>query len=126
MFLKRRLLHVRGESAARGADGHFHMVSPVEKDFACSENTPHAVVIGSDGSVSPCVMKQIPVEGENYYYVRGQKHLQQNLSFSNIHQESLNTIWHRKEYQQFIQKILTTEASIACQNCLKGHIDNLI
>ena len=31
------------------------------------------VIVGSDGSISPCVMKQIPVKGENYYYVRGEK-----------------------------------------------------
>jgi hypothetical protein len=32
-------------------------------NFACSENIPRAVVIGSDGSVSPSVMKQMHVKG---------------------------------------------------------------
>ena len=123
--LKRRLLHVRDESAALGANVHFHMVSPVKKDFACSENIPRAVVIGSDGSVSPCVMKQIPVKGENYYYVRGQKHVQQNLYFGNIQQESLKTIWHRKEYRQFIYEFCSSEAPAICDHCLKTQIDNL-
>jgi MoaA/NifB/PqqE/SkfB family radical SAM enzyme len=121
--LKRRLLHVRFESASRGVDVHFHAVSPLNTNFACNENVPRAVVVGSDGSVSPCVMKQIPVKGENYHYVRGQRHLQQNLSFGNIQQDHLNTIWHREEYQRFIQKIRSNAVPLACRNCLKAHID---
>jgi MoaA/NifB/PqqE/SkfB family radical SAM enzyme len=124
--LQRRLLQVRHESAARGVDVHFHLVSPLKANFACSENVPRATVIGSDGSVSSCVMKQIPVMGENHHYVRRQKHLQQNLSFGNIRQEPLNTIWHRKEYRQFIKKIKNNVAPSACQNCRKGYIDNLL
>jgi MoaA/NifB/PqqE/SkfB family radical SAM enzyme len=124
--LKHRLLDVRDVSAELGADVHFHLVSPMNTNFACIENIPRAVVIGSDGSVSPCVMKQIAVKGKNYHCVRGQTHLQQNLSFGNIQQESLNTIWHCKEYRQFIQKIGTNQAPLACQNCLKGHIDTLV
>jgi hypothetical protein len=123
--LKRRLRHVREESAALSADVHFHIVSPVETKFGCSENISHAVVIGSDGSASPCVMKQIPVEGNNYYCVRGQKHLQQNLSFGNIQQESLNTIWHHKDYQHFVNDFRNSEMPTICDNCLKAQIDNL-
>jgi MoaA/NifB/PqqE/SkfB family radical SAM enzyme len=122
--LKRRLLHVRFESASRGVDVHFHLVSPLKTNFACSENVPRAVVVGSDGSISPCVMKQIPVKGKNHHYVRGQKHIHQNLAFGNILQERLNTIWNREEYRKFIQKIHVTETPAACQNCLKSHIEN--
>jgi MoaA/NifB/PqqE/SkfB family radical SAM enzyme len=122
--LKRRLLKVRHESASRGADVHFHLVSPVITNFACSENVPRAAVIGSDGSVSPCVMKQMPVQGENYHYVSRQQLVQQNLSFGNIRQAPLNTIWHREEYRQFTKKNKKNEAPLACQKCCKGYIDN--
>jgi MoaA/NifB/PqqE/SkfB family radical SAM enzyme len=124
--LKRRLLQVRHEALSRGVDVHFHLISPVIANFACSENVPRAAVIGSDGSASPCVMKQLPVKGKNYHYIRGQKHPQQNLSFGNIRQEPLCTIWHREEYRQFIKKIKKNLAPLACQNCWKGNIDNLL
>jgi MoaA/NifB/PqqE/SkfB family radical SAM enzyme len=123
--LKRRLIQVRDESANKGAEVHFHVVSPVQNQFSCSENIPHAVVVGSDGSISPCVMKQIPVKGKNYYYSGGQKQLQKNLSFGNIHTDSLNTIWHRKEYRQLVHNFQKHKAPNVCQGCLKRHIDNL-
>jgi hypothetical protein len=67
---KQRIIQIRDDSANNGAEVHFHIVSPVQNQFSCSENIPHAVVVGSDGSISPCVMKQMPVKGENYYYSR--------------------------------------------------------
>jgi MoaA/NifB/PqqE/SkfB family radical SAM enzyme len=74
--LKVRLREVRRDAVKRGADLHFHIVSPIQKEFSCSENIPKAVVVGSDASLSPCVMKQIPARGTNYYIRNGQKCLQ--------------------------------------------------
>ena len=122
--LKDRLLQIRREAAKKGADVHFHMVSPVRKNFSCSENIPGAVVVGSDGSLSPCVMKQIPVQGENVYYINGQICVQQNLSFGKIQQESLRTIWHRKQYRRLVREFRNGKTPVVCQNCLKKQIEN--
>jgi MoaA/NifB/PqqE/SkfB family radical SAM enzyme len=122
--LKRRFIQIRDESANNGAGVHFHVVSPVKNQFSCSENIPHAVVVGSDGSISPCVMKQIPVKGETDYYFRGQKHRQKNLSFGNIHTDSLNTIWHRKEYRKLTRNFHKAKAPNVCRDCLKRNIDS--
>ena len=123
--LKQRLIQIGNESANKGAEVHFHIVSSVQTQFSCSENIPRAVVVGSDGRRSFCVMKQIPAKGENSFYLRGQKQLQKNLSFGNIHEKSLNTIWHRKEYQQFVRNFQKGKALDVCRNCLKRSIDNL-
>jgi MoaA/NifB/PqqE/SkfB family radical SAM enzyme len=123
--LKDRLVEVRRNAENQGADLYFHIVSPAKNNFCCSENIPRAVVVGSGGSLSPCVMKQIPVQGENFHYVNGKKHLMQNLSFGNVQNESLRTIWHRKEYQKVIHKFRNCEMPSFCQNCLKTTIDNL-
>ena len=122
--LKDRLIAVKKEASNYGVDVHFHMVSPVQKSFSCMENIPRAVVVSSDGSISPCVMKQIPVKGENFYYFRGQKQLQQNLSFGDIHQNSLNTIWNGHDYQQFVREFRQGETPTICKNCLKNCVDN--
>ncbi|MCK4986415.1 MAG: radical SAM protein [Desulfobacterales bacterium] len=124
--LKDRLLEVRREAVNQGADVHFHIVSPVQNNFSCSENIPKAVVVGSDGSLSPCVMKQMPVQGENVYYINGQTYVQQNLSFGKIQKESLNTIRHHKGYQQFIHEFRNGKGPAVCQNCLKKQIENFI
>jgi MoaA/NifB/PqqE/SkfB family radical SAM enzyme len=123
--LKQRLIHIRDDSAKKGAEVHFHIVSPVQNHFSCRENIPRAVVVGSDGSTSPCVMKQIPLQGENYYYVRARKHMHENLSFGNINKDTLNSIWHRQEYQQFVRDFQKGKAPSICRNCLKRNIDNL-
>lgn len=83
-------------------------------------------VVSSDGSISPCVMKQIPVKGANYYYSRGQKKLQTNLSYGNIHTDSLNTIWHRREYRQFVRSFQKDKAPNICRNCQKEILKTLV
>jgi MoaA/NifB/PqqE/SkfB family radical SAM enzyme len=123
--LKERLVEVRRNAENQGTDLYFHIVSPVKNNFSCSENIHRAVVVGSDGSLSPCVMKQIPVRGENFYYVNGKKHLQQKLPFGNVQNESLRNIWHCKEYQKVIHKFRNCETPSFCHNCLKRKIDNL-
>ena len=122
--LKDRLLEARREALNQGANLYFHIVSPVQNHFACSENIPGAVVVGSDGSLSPCVMKQMPVRGDNYYFVNRQKQLQQNLSFGNIQKESLHTIWQRKQYRQFMREFRNGKGPAICRNCLKKQIEN--
>ena len=122
--LKNRLIAVKKEASNHGADVHFHMVSPVQKGFSCMENIPRAVVVGSDGNISPCVMQQIPIKRQNYHYFRGQKKLQQNISFGNINKNSLNTIWHQNEYQQFVRKFRRGETPAICRNCLKNSVED--
>ena len=36
--------------------------------------------------------------------------------------ESLNTIWHRKEYQQLMHEFRSAKGPAVCQNCLKKHV----
>jgi hypothetical protein len=80
--------------------------------------------VGSDGSLSPCVMKQVPVQGDNHYFINGQKRLQQNLSFGNIQQESLRTIRRNRGYRQFIREFCNGRTPVICQDCLKKQIEN--
>ena len=122
--LKARLIEVRKEAVKRGADLHFHIVSPLHKKFSCSENIPQAVVVGSNGDLSPCVIKQFPTRGDNYYFFNKKKHLQCNLSFGNIQNEALTAIRHHREYRQFVRKFLSGNGPSACQNCLKKQIEN--
>jgi MoaA/NifB/PqqE/SkfB family radical SAM enzyme len=122
--LKVRLLEARTEAVKRGADLHFHIVSPIEKKFSCSENIAQAIVVGSNGNLSPCVMKQLPMRGDNYYFFDNKKHLQCNLSFGDIQKESLPTIRHQREYRKFVREFLTGNGPAACQNCLKKQIEN--
>ena len=122
--LKNRLFDVRKAAVNLGTEVHFHIVSPFMEEFHCGENIGCAIVVGTDGSVSPCVMAQVPVEGENSYYFRGRRQKLRKLSFGNIGDDSLNTIWHRKEYKRFVGTFLRGEPPAFCLNCLKRFISN--
>jgi MoaA/NifB/PqqE/SkfB family radical SAM enzyme len=122
--LKDRLLQVRADSENLGTEVHFHIVSPLMEKFHCMENATHAVVIGSDGGVSPCVMAQIPVEGENEHYFRKQKQHLRKMSFGNITDNSLDGIWHQKEYRRFLKTYRSEKSPSFCMNCLKGFSDD--
>jgi MoaA/NifB/PqqE/SkfB family radical SAM enzyme len=123
--LKQRLPEVKNAAAKRGAEVHFHLVAPQLADFKCSENVAQAVVAGSDGSISPCVFTGMPVLGENYYYFKGQKRIQQNLSFGNIQTEDLNIIWHQKGCKEFMRAHFGGRMPAVCRNCYKGFVGEL-
>jgi len=121
--LSHRMDHIRESSANLGTDLHFHMVSPFMDENPCSENISRALVVGSDGSVSPCVMAQVPVEGECFYCFRGQKEPLRRLVFGNIADGSLSEIWSQREYRQFVRAHFKSEVPDFCTRCNKRFID---
>jgi MoaA/NifB/PqqE/SkfB family radical SAM enzyme len=122
--LHSRLSEIRKEACGKRLEIHFHIVSPAMENFCCSENVDRAVVIGSDGSISPCVFAQIPMTGENYYYFNGQKRIHRNLSYGNIQTASLNKIWHQQGYQQFLRSHRKGFVPGTCSSCYKAFITN--
>jgi hypothetical protein len=123
--LQQRLAEVKAAAAKRGGEVHFHMVAQQLKDFCCSENVRGAIVAGSDGSISPCVFTCLPVQGENFYYFKGQKQTQRNLSFGNLNTEDLNIIWHRKAYKEFVRAHRAGRIPGVCWDCYKGFVGEL-
>ena len=113
------------DAERRGTEISFHIVSPLMKESYCTENVGQALVVGSDGSVSPCVMGLIPVAGDNFHYSGGNKHKIEKLLFGNIGDELLNSIWNKKEYKNFIRTLVRGHLFPFCQNCLKRFIMNL-
>jgi MoaA/NifB/PqqE/SkfB family radical SAM enzyme len=113
---------IRKDAEKRGTEISFNIVSPLMEGSFCTENVERALVIGSDGCVSPCVMAQIPVGGDNFHYFRGNRQTIKKLSFGNINDEALNTIWHKKEYKNFIRTLIRRGTAPFCQNCLKRFI----
>jgi len=116
---------IRKEAEEQGTEISFNIVSPLMEESYCSENIERALFVGSDGSVSPCVMAQIPVEGDNFHYFRGKRQPVRRLAFGNISDESLNTIWNKKEYKNFINSFIRDKTVPFCKDCLKHFILDL-
>jgi hypothetical protein len=89
------------------------------KGSLCGENIERALVIGSDGSVSPCVMGCVPVKGDNFHYFGGKKQRLEKISFGNIADIPLNMVWSRKEYKSFRGNLDRAIEDYPCKNCMK-------
>jgi hypothetical protein len=120
--LKQGLCETKAQAGKLGVDLHFHIVSPQTEFFKCGENVNRAIVVGSDGCISPCVFTQIPASGENFYFFRKRKVAQRNLSFGKIEFDSLNNIWNQKAYRKFLSTHQRGQKPEVCNTCLKGYI----
>ena len=119
--LKRQLREVKQAGDDKGVDIRFHIAGGAVANKSCSENVERALVIGSDGAVSPCVMGNIPVRGTEYHYFGDKKLMLQRSHFGNALKEHLYDIWDKKEYRKFRKHY----AKSNCRDCLKLYNDDL-
>jgi MoaA/NifB/PqqE/SkfB family radical SAM enzyme len=117
--LSEKFHEISHDAERRRIDISFNTVSHLAEKSFCPENIGRALVVGSDGCVSPCVMGQIPVEGDNHFYFAGNKRTIEKLSFGNISDEALNVIWNKKEYKGFIRRLSRGSSDHYCKFCPK-------
>ena len=123
--LRRGLANFRDKAAKEGVAVFFHITSPLIENAMCSENVHRALVIGSDGSVSPCVMTNVPAKDGSVHYLEGVKRRLQRIEFGNILDTALNNIWGQGEYERFRESVPKHRENDVCGNCLKLRIDNV-
>jgi MoaA/NifB/PqqE/SkfB family radical SAM enzyme len=115
-----RMKAAREAAVKSGTDLHFHMPSPEPVAFQCSENIEKALVVGSDGRIGPCVFTRMPATGENFHYSHGRRVARRDLTFGDIHTDSLDAIRRRARYRRFLQQHAAGRPPAACEFCLKG------
>ena len=71
----------------------------------CSENPLKNLYISVDGEVSPCVHLYPATPSTFKRIFCGQEHALEKVSFGNIFKESFESIWDRKEYVEFRNKL---------------------
>jgi MoaA/NifB/PqqE/SkfB family radical SAM enzyme len=123
--LSARLIEMRNKCRKLGVDVFFHLASPRTPNQYCPENIEKALFIGSDGSVSPCVMANIPVAEDAVHYFRGTKTRLGKIIFGNIADQKIVDIWRQKEYKKFRKSFSRVHRSYNCSTCAKLRIDNL-
>ncbi len=123
--LRERLKDVRSAAAARGLGVHFHLVNPGEKANGCSEGIQQALVVGADGHVSPCVLKNLPVRGPCTHHAFGRPRVHENEIFGHVVREGLDRIWHSADYTRFRDTHRRGGVPASCRHCLKRTIDTL-
>lgn len=120
--LTKRIQQTMKTAVQKGVDMHFQLVSPFADPKPCDENVRHALVVGADGNVSPCVMTNLPVNAEAAYYFDQTPHPLPHMSFGNILNQPLNEIWHQPDFKEFRRAFATSRLPAMCRKCYKSRM----
>ncbi|MGQ9496714.1 MAG: radical SAM protein [Desulfotomaculales bacterium] len=102
-----------------GLEVHYQLPDWTNRRASCTENTTRAAFIAADGSVSPCVFTNLPVDGALLYVSRGREMPYRRLTFGNISTTPLAAIWHGRAYAEFRAAFATGQLGEPCANCPK-------
>jgi MoaA/NifB/PqqE/SkfB family radical SAM enzyme len=102
----------------KGLAVHYHLVSPGNRREVCTENIRKALVVSSDGGVTPCVYTNLRVSGP-YYDLQGERTSYERLVFGNIGENKLKDIWKGTSYSAFRRSFLEGNLAPTCQKCPK-------
>jgi MoaA/NifB/PqqE/SkfB family radical SAM enzyme len=118
--LQSRLEAVVAEGKARGLSVHYHLGFPGERQPCCTENVQRALVVASDGTVTPCVYTSLEIPGA-FRWTHGERRPCVRLAMGNIHREPLQDIWRTEAYRQFRRSFSKGPLLAQCQTCPKLH-----
>jgi MoaA/NifB/PqqE/SkfB family radical SAM enzyme len=110
--LVRLFAETREEGARHGIAVHTPAADKIRIEGSCSENIHRALFVSADGSVSPCVLTNVPAAGAGH---DGRK----RTVFGNTHESDLATIWRGKEYAAFRTAHEQGNPPLACSDCPK-------
>ncbi len=88
----------------------------------CSENITNSFFLGSDGSMSPCVITNIPLTRNVHYFFRGKKIPYKPFFFGNILHEKPKQSYYGTTRSQFIKTLKQGIPYSTCQTCIKRYI----
>lgn len=106
----REILKETGKEARRMGLG-FHWALPCSDapGTKCRENIARSLYVSSDGSMSPCVYVNLPVEG-----LEGGRRI-----FGNVHDRDPLEIWDSEEFRHFRDRLADGDPDPLCMQCVK-------
>jgi MoaA/NifB/PqqE/SkfB family radical SAM enzyme len=116
--IRRRLDAVVAQGRARGLHVHYHLSVPGERRPCCTENVQRALVVASDGTVTPCVYTDLEIPGA-FSWRRGEGRPYHRLAMGNVNQEPLHVIWGKAAYGRFRRSFSRGPLSPPCESCPK-------
>ena len=117
-FLSDIISEVVKDGRQRGLDIHCRLVTRHRPPGICTENVTRSFFVSSQGIVSPCVFRNLPIlenggpNGLNLYSP-------QRLTFGDVRDESLSGIWRKKDYRAFRRNHAKGRGKNPCGNCAK-------
>lgn len=120
--LGERLAGLRSRFEESGMRVQPHIASRFAPARACPENIERALVVGSDGGVSPCVLTALPVTGVPPHWVHGAECRAEPRVFGRAGEEPLRTVWRRGGYRKFRSQFRDQRLDPRCACCAKRFV----
>jgi MoaA/NifB/PqqE/SkfB family radical SAM enzyme len=100
-----------------GLSVQYRLADPCKNNRTCTENIGRALVVSADGTVSPCVFTNIPASGISHF-VEGCEKTYERLTFGNLSEDPVSTIWRNGRYADF-RKSFRRTLNPRCRQCPK-------
>jgi MoaA/NifB/PqqE/SkfB family radical SAM enzyme len=116
-----RLEEVKSDAAKRGMGLHYYLVSRAATRPVCTENVTRSLFVSADGTVSPCVFTNLPVEPAPSASPRRQVHYT-DVIFGNVNSQPLAKIWSQPDYVRFRRSFQNGSLMSPCKDCFKLYL----
>lgn len=118
--LKRQLFRLSLGAATQGINLFYHAMKTRPRR-SCTENPGKALVVGSNGDVSPCVLAQMPVSGQVNHRYAGRDQVFEPLILGNVRDASPLDLRDSRLCQDFLRGLKRGRPLANCGHCWKRH-----
>ncbi len=102
-----------------GIEMHFRVASPDQERGMCTENVLNAAFVSARGEVSPCAYTSLPAAQRVSLATFQKQEITPRLTFGNVNERSLSTIWGSTGYRAFRHRHDTGNHHSPCLDCPK-------
>jgi radical SAM protein with 4Fe4S-binding SPASM domain len=88
---------------------HYELPSPAASGAACREKIDRSLFISADGSVSPCVYLNVPVQAVD----------PKRRVFGNVRETNALQIWDSADFRRFRERLACGDPDLSCRSCPK-------
>jgi MoaA/NifB/PqqE/SkfB family radical SAM enzyme len=101
------LREARGRALRAGITFHAYRVTGPEPEVACPENVLRSCFVSVRGDVSPCVMTNLGLDGDDEltHRFQGDDHPLRTVTFGNVREQPLRDIWQSDPARTFREAI---------------------
>jgi MoaA/NifB/PqqE/SkfB family radical SAM enzyme len=103
------LKETEAEARRLGVGFHWALPKPDAPGRTCRENIDRSLYVGADGSVSPCVYVNLPVNAFD----------PSCRIFGNVHERDSLEIWESAEFRRFRERLASGNPDVPCMTCPK-------
>lgn len=103
------LKDTEAEASRLGLGFYWALPRPDASGTGCRENIARCLYVGADGSLSPCVYVNLPLQGPDPHW----------RSFGNVRSQDPLAVWESEEFRRFRDRLTGGQPDLPCLTCVK-------